>query len=57
MLAQIDAADRREDDVVEVALAAAVALHRVEPQLEGRDALRAVRAADRAVHRALDCER
>ena len=53
----IDASDRREDDVVEVALAAAVPLHRVEAQLERRDPLRAVRAADRAVHRALDCER
>ena len=50
-------ADRGEDDVVEVALAAAVALHRVEAELERRDALRAVRAADRAVHRALDRER
>ena len=43
--------------MVEVALAAAVALHRVEAQLERRDPLRAVGAADRAVHRALDRER
>ena len=44
----VEPADRREDDVVEVALAAAVPLHRVEAQLERRDPLRAVRAADRA---------
>ena len=43
--------------MVEVALAAAVALHRVEAQLERRDPLRAVGAADRRVHRALDRER
>ncbi len=49
----VEAADRGEDDVVEVALAAAVALHRVEAQLERRDLLRAVRAADRRVHRHL----
>ena len=36
---QVEAADRGEDDVVEVALASAVALHRVEAQLERRDAL------------------
>ena len=53
----VEPADRREDDVVEVALAAAVALHRVEPQLERRDPLRAVGAADRAVDRALDGKR
>ena len=53
----VEAADRGEDDVVEVALAAAVALHRVEAQLERRDPLRAVGAADRAVHGALDRER
>ena len=53
----VEAADRGEDDVVEVALAAAVPLHRVEAQLERRDPLRAVGAADRAVHRALDRER
>ncbi len=33
----VEPADRRQDDVVEVALAAAVALHRVEAQLERRD--------------------
>ena len=53
----IDAAQRRQDDVVEVALAAAIALHRVEAHLAGRDALRAVAAADHAVHAALDRER
>ena len=47
----VEAADRGEDDVVEVALAAAVPLHRVEAELERRDPLRAVRAADRGVHR------
>ena len=54
---EIESADRGEDDVVEVALAAAVSLHRVEAELERRDPLRAVGAADRAVHRALDRER
>ena len=43
--------------MIEVALAAAVPLHRVEPKLERRDPLRAVRAADRRVHAALDRER
>jgi hypothetical protein len=43
--------------VVEVALAAAVSLHRVEAHLERRDVLLAIGAADRAVHRALDRER
>ena len=57
MLARSTPADRGEDDVVEVALAAAVSLHRVEAELERRDPLRAVRAADRAVHGALDRER
>ena len=57
MLAQVDSADRGEDDVVEVALAAAVPLHRVEAELERRDALGAIGAADRAVDRALDRER
>ena len=47
----------REDDVVEVALAAAVSLHRVEADLERRDPLRAIGAADRGVHGALDGER
>jgi hypothetical protein len=45
------------DDVVEVALAAAVALHRVEAELERRDPLRAVGATDRGVDGALDGER
>jgi len=53
----IEPADRGEDDVVEVALAAAVPLHRVEAELERRDPLRAVGAADRRVHRALDRDR
>ena len=53
----VEPADRGHDDVVEVALAAAVPLHRVEAQLERRDVLRAVGAADRRVHRALDRER
>ena len=53
----VEPADRGEDDVVEVALAAAVALHRVEAELERRDPLGAVGAADRAVHRPLDRER
>ena len=53
----VEAADRGEDDVVEVALAAAVSLHRVEAELERRDPLRAVGAADRRVHGALDRQR
>ena len=43
--------------MVEIALAAAVALHRVEAELERRDPLRAVGAPDRGVHGALDRER
>src|SRR5215831_6912371 len=54
---RIGPADRGEDDVVEVALAAAVSLHRVEAELERRDPLRAVGAADRRVHAPLDRER
>ena len=53
----VEAADRGEDDVVEVPLAAAVALHRVEAELERRDPLAAVGAADRAVDGLLDGER
>src|SRR6266496_5944958 len=49
----VEAADGGHDDVVEVALAAAVALHRVEAQLECRNPLRAVGAADRRMHGAL----
>ena len=56
-LGAVEPADRGQDDVVEVALAAAVALHRVEAELERRDVLAAVRAADGAVHRALDGQR
>jgi hypothetical protein len=43
--------------VIEVALSAAVSLHRVEPQLERRDPLRSIRAADRCVHAPLHRER
>ena len=43
--------------MIEVALAAAVSLHRVEADLERRDPLRAIGAADRGVHGALDGER
>ena len=50
----VEPADRGEDDVVEVALAAPVSLHRVEAELERCDPLRAVRAADGRMHRALD---
>src|SRR5258705_3502320 len=53
----VEAADRGEDDVVEIALATAVSLHRVEAELERRDPLRAVRAADGGVHRPLDGDR
>ena len=53
----VETANRRQDDVIEIALAAAVALHRVEPQLECRDPLRAVRASDGTVDGALDGER
>src|SRR5258705_1551650 len=53
----VEAADRGEDDVVEIALATAVSLHRVEAELERRDPLRAVRAADSGVHRPLDGDR
>jgi hypothetical protein len=53
----VEPADRGHDDVVEVALAAPVALHRVEAELERRDPLRAVGAADRGVDGALDGER
>ena len=54
---EVEAAGGGHDDVVEVALAAAVSLHRVEAHLERRDVLLAVGAADRAVHRALDGQR
>jgi hypothetical protein len=53
----VQPSDRGEDDVVEVALASAVPLHRVEAELERRDPLRTVRAADRLVHRYLDSGR
>ena len=53
----VHAPHRRRDDVVEVLLATAVALHRVEAQLHGRDVVLAVRAADDLVHRALDGDR
>ena len=50
----VEASDGGEDDVVEIALAAAVPLHRVEAELERRDPLAAVGAADGAVHGLLD---
>ena len=53
----VHAAHGGRDDVVEVLLAAAVALHRVEAQLHGRDVVLAVRAADDLVDGALDRER
>jgi hypothetical protein len=56
-LRAIDSAQRRENDVVEIALAPAVALHGVEAHLTGRDALGAVAAADHPVHAALHRER
>ena len=48
---------RRGDDVVQVLLAAAVALHRVEAQLELRDVVLAVGAADHLVDAALHGDR
>ena len=53
----VHAADRRRDDVVEVLLAAAVPLHRVEAELHRRDVVLAVGAADDLVDRPLDGER
>ena len=53
----VHAADRRRDDVVEVLLAAAVSLHRVEAELHRRDVVLAVGAADDLVDGALDRER
>ena len=50
-------AHRRRDDVVEVLLAAAVPLHRVEAQLHRRDVVLAIGAADDLVDAALDRER
>src|ERR687887_1663248 len=54
---QVEPAHGGHDDVVEVALAAAVSLHRIEAELERRDVLAAVRAADRAVDGLLDRDR
>ena len=48
---------RRGDDVVEVLLAAAVALHRVEAELHRRHVVLAVGAADDLVDGALDGDR
>jgi hypothetical protein len=48
---------RRGDDVVEVLLAAAVPLHRVEAELHRRDVVLAVRAADDLVNAPLDRQR
>src|SRR5581483_7436798 len=53
-LGSLHAADRARNDVVEVALAAAVALHRIEAQLHGGDVALAVAAADDLVHAVLD---
>jgi hypothetical protein len=53
----IEPSDRGEDDVVEIAFAAAVSLHRVEAELERRDPLRPVCAADCGMHRHLDRKR
>ena len=53
----VHAADCGADDVVEVLLAAAVALHGIEAQLDGRDVVLAVCAADDLVDRALDGDR
>ena len=50
-------ADGGRDDVVEVLLAAAVSLHRVEAQLHRRDVVLAVGAADDLVDGALDRDR
>ena len=53
----IHPAQRRVDDVVEVALPAQVALHRVEAQLDQRDPAGAELLADDLVDRALDGRR
>ena len=53
----VHAADRRRDDVVEVLLAAAVPLHRVEAELHRRDVVLAVGAADDLVDGPLDGDR
>ena len=56
-LGLVHPAHGRGDDVVEVLLAAAVPLHRVEAQLHRRDVVLAVGAADDLVDGALDRER
>ena len=53
----VHAPDGGRDDVVEVLLAAAVPLHRVEAELHGGDVVLAVGAADDLVDRALDRDR
>src|SRR5438093_2834278 len=53
----VEAANRRHDDVVEIAFASAVPLHRVVAELERGDVRLAIRAADDLVHRLLDRER
>ena len=50
-------AQRGRDDVIEVLLAAAVPLHRVEAELHGRDVVLAVGAADDLVDGPLDRDR
>ena len=53
----VHAAHRRRDDVVKVLLAAAVPLHRVEPELHRGDIVLAICAAHHLVDRALDRDR
>ena len=53
----IEAADGRVDDVVEVALPAAIPLHRVVSELEGRDVRLPVGATDHLINGLLDRER
>src|SRR5215207_5757888 len=53
----VEPTDGSHDDVVEVTLAAAISFHRVEAELERRDVLRPVSAANGLVDGALDSER
>ena len=53
----VHSSNGRSDDVVEVLLAAAVSLHRVEAQLHGGDVVLPVRPADDLVDGTLDGER
>ena len=56
-LGPVEPADCGHDDVIEIAFAAAVSLHRVEAKLERGDVLPAVGAADCPVHRPFDRKR